>query len=46
MIGECPEPDNLTLLADNLHKAFVATATDKSDPSLIKDELANFFKRR
>jgi hypothetical protein len=45
-VGEVPQAEPVTLLADDLHKSFIEQTQDMSNPDSIKKELCNFFKRR
>ena len=45
-ITQSPEPEPLILLGDILHKQVLDTIGDRSCPSIVKNDLADFFKRR
>lgn len=44
-VGARPEPEPLTLLADSLHFEAKNTIADRSNPDVLREELAAFFRR-
>lgn len=45
-ITAVPTPEPITFMGDDLHKALLESVQDKSHPSVCKDQLAKFFKRK
>ena len=41
-----PTPEPLHFIGDDLHKSLLEAIQDKSHPSVCKEQLANFYKRR
>jgi hypothetical protein len=44
-VGQRPDAEPLTLIADSLHLEALTTVADRSKPSATREELAVFFRR-
>lgn len=45
-ISTPPQPEPFTLMADDVHKAMLEDARDKSFPPAIRADMIKFYKRR
>lgn len=45
-LSQPPGPEPLILQADELHKSLLEDIADQSDPSAVKDMMADFYRQR
>ena len=45
-VSRLPEPEPLYLLADKMHLECLNTIGDRSNPSMMREDLARFYMRR
>jgi hypothetical protein len=45
-LSSVPQPEPFTLMMDDLHKAIIEDVRFRNDPTSVKEEMFNFFKRR